>query len=201
MPVRAHPLSSEMIFALAGICWDRGYLELCCLLPLAYTSLLRTAELFSLRRDHVSFAAGKASLSLAGKSCARTGQPEEAVCDDGVALKLLLLLCASKAGPELLLNMTEYRFRRLWKEIIEELELCAKAYQPYGLRRGGACEDFSRYGDGGRLMIRGRWSNMRTARIYAQEALRVRQLSEVSDASKAKIAYWGDRFKIRFTSL
>ena len=71
----------------------------------------------------------------------------------------------------------------------------------YGIRRGGAVEDFALYGDGARLCLRGRWGSIRTAKIYAEEGLRVRQLQEVASSSLAKIDYWAAEFSRRVKTI
>ena len=201
MPTRAHPLSSMMVCALSGILWHHGFLEECCVISVAFCGMLRTAELLELRRSHVSFGLGKASLVLCGKTGTRTGSLESAVIDDAVALRLLRLLCDTKRGPEKLLSGTPYSFRRRWKWAIRSFHLNVLDHQPYGLRRGGACEDFAQFGDGPRLCLRGRWGSVRTARVYAEEALRVRQISELSKESEAAINYWATEFQRRFAAL
>lgn len=201
MPVRAPPLSAEIVFALAGLAWTSGFLEISCLLPIAFAAMLRTAEICELKASDVRFYKHKAAISLSGKSAARTGDSESVVVDDAVALRMLRMLCASKQPGELLLGGGGGLFRRRWKWLIGSLQLDSSVYQPYGLRRGGACEDFAVFGDAGRLCLRGRWSSIKTARIYAQEALRVRQLSELSQAQEALIQYWARVFAQRFASL
>ena len=201
MLTRAHPVSTQMVFAISGLCWHFGLLESCCLIPVGYCCMLRTAELLDLRKSHVSFSQGKASLILSGKTGTRTGALESTVCDDAVALKLLAMLCLSKPGPEKLLNMSSYRFRRQWRWAIEQLGLALKDYQPYGLRRGGACEDFALHGDGARLCLRGRWSSVRTAKVYAEEALRIRQLASMTSDSHATIDFWATNFMTKFKEL
>ena len=201
MPTKAHPLTCPMVFALAGLCWKHELLELCCLIPVAFCTMLRTAEILGLRRDHVSFSLGKASLQLCGKTGSRTGAAESAVVDDAVAVRLLRLLCDNKTGPEKLLSMTEYAFRKKWKWLVQQLLLCPKNYAPYGIRRGGACEDFAVFGDGARLCLKGRWGSIRTARGYAEEALRIRQSASVSAAADKAIEFWSHDFGRRFQQL
>ena len=73
---------------------------------------------------------------------------------------------------------------------ISQLLLDPSVWQPYGLRRGGACEDWATHGDAGRLCMRGRWSQIKTAKIYAVEALLIREASTMSEPHKDRVAYW-----------
>ena len=78
---------------------------------------------------------------------------------------------------------------------IEALKLDPRRFQPYGLRRGGACEDWARFMDAGRLCMRGRWQSIKIAKIYAQEALRLREQSLLSQEHKDLVSYWAKVFK------
>ena len=55
MPVRAHPAWTQLILAIAGVCWHHGHLEVCCIVPVAFCCMLRTADFLDLRRSHVAF--------------------------------------------------------------------------------------------------------------------------------------------------
>ena len=56
------------------------------------------------------------------------------------------------------------------------LGLAKLGYLPYSLRRGGAADFFRTTGSLERTAVRGRWTNVRTARFYLDEA--ARQLRE-----------------------
>ena len=163
--------------------------------------MLRTADLLDLRKSSISFCPGRAALSLCGKTGNRTGSIESAVLDDAVALKLLRLICRSKTGPQHLLAMSSCKFRQVWRWAILQLKLDAGKYQPYGIRRGGAVEDFQTYGDAGRLCIRGRWGSIRTAKLYAEEGLRVRQMEALEPESANLIKFWSAEFAKRLKAV
>ena len=123
------------------------------------------------------------------------------VCDDEIALKLLSLICSSKLPGELMLSQGPKWFRRQWKWLVSQLGLDTQSFQPYGLRRGGACEDFAHHGDAARLCLIGRWGSVKTAKLYAQEALRARQHSELSARQLSLVALWSRYFADRLSRL
>eukprot|EP00959_Pyramimonas_sp_CCMP1952_P347621 7281349-Pyramimonas_sp.AAC.1 len=64
----------------------------------------------------------------------------------------------------------------------------------YSIRRGGATHDFSYHGSLDRSIVRRRWSNSRTARIYITEGLAVlgeqRLLPASKDALSTAATFW-----------
>jgi len=67
------------------------------------------------------------------------------------------------------------------------------SFKPYSLRRGGATHHFKAFGDMSRTMEIGRWSEVRTARIYINTALleltsiQKLQTSTIQSAAKAAL--------------
>ena len=61
--------------------------------------------------------------------------------------------------------------------------------QPYSLRRGGATSPFRLGVTFDQLLVRGRWSNQRTARIYLDDALQQSSLLQFSLPSRHRLAW------------
>ena len=61
-------------------------------------------------------------------------------------------------------------------------------YRLYSFRRGGATYDFGHHGQLDRAIVRGRWSNSRTARLYTTEGLAMLGDQRLSPASKSALA-------------
>ena len=61
--------------------------------------------------------------------------------------------------------------RRKFKTCVEDIGLQNHNLQLYSLRRGGATELFRSSGSLHEVAERGRWRNLRTARIYVDAAL------------------------------
>ena len=69
-----------------------------------------------------------------------------------------------------LANMNDYRFRQLWAQSLVALQKPLK-FLPYGLRRGGATAWFNSCGSFDVVSDRGRWRNVKTTRVYVQNAM------------------------------
>jgi hypothetical protein len=194
MPNRAPPLLTEMALALAGLFLHFSLPEMACAVIVGFHCMLRTAEILSIRKCHIAWSRGKASITVLGKTSMRTGHIETVIVEDPLALLILMALCETKGPMDLMFSGTAYRFRQFWAWGISCIGFDSTAYKPYAIRRGGATEDWARYLDAGRLLMRGRWGSMATARIYAVEGLRVRDSSLVDQMQTDKMLYWGKIF-------
>ena len=126
---------------------------------------------------------------------------ETAVVDDSMVLLLLAALCQVKQPMASLYSGSSCRFRKVWAWGINGILFCSKAYLPYAIRRGGATDDWARYQDTGRLLMRGRWGSFTTAKIYAVEGLRVRDQSSVIGDQRERPNYWGGVLSVNLDGL
>ena len=139
---------------------------------MAFDFFLRTGELFLLRRCHVEFFKTEASVQLLGtKSSDLKLHSERLLAWDKTAVKGLKILCEGLHPNDLLLPTSAQRFRTLWHRAVAFFELTDFYIQPYSLRRGGATSAFRLGTSFDQLLLRGRWTHQRTARIYLDEAL------------------------------
>ena len=67
-------------------------------------------------------------------------------------------------------HCSQAHFRKAFDAAKLTLGFCADI-KPYSLRRGGATEFFRSTGSMAKTMERGRWSEMKTARIYVNTAM------------------------------
>jgi hypothetical protein len=182
MPNRCIPLCPQVVFAIAGLLqqWQQPQMGLA--VALCFGLLLRTGELFQIRAHWCHFSAGSREcvvrfyhskgLQLGNK------KTEEVVLREKVTLKVLAQLCENKLPGEPLVDFTAAQFRKYFGQAIKHLGLLGK-YQPYSLRRGGATEYFRRSGRFDLCMELGRWQNLKTCRMYVQDAM----------ATTARISY------------
>ena len=61
-------------------------------------------------------------------------------------------------------------FRATFKTLLTHMNMGHLPYKPYSLRRGGATHDFITNNSYHTLMSKGRWMNLRAAKIYVDEA-------------------------------
>eukprot|EP00438_Fugacium_kawagutii_P016600 Skav236386 [mRNA] locus=scaffold29:74303:80602:- [translate_table: standard] len=190
LPTRAVPLDAAATLAFAGLfcVWDEPRLAAGILI--AFDFFLRTGELFTLRRSQVEFFAGGASLQLLQtKSSTHQLHSERLLAWDRVAVVALRFLCQGLQPNDRLIPASAQRFRTLWHRAISFLKLDDFYIQPYSLRRGGATSAFRQGAQFDQLLVRGRWTAQRTARIYLDEALQQSSLLRFTPTSQHRLRW------------
>ena len=172
LPTRAVPLDARSATAFAGLFWFWGEHRLAAGILVAFDFFLRTGELFTLQRSQVEFFPRQASIQLQQtKSSALRLHSERLLAWDKTAVVALHFLCRNLLPGDFLLPTSAVRFRSLWHRAVSFFLLQDFYIQPYSLRRGGATSAFRLGATFDQLLVRGRWSNQKTARIYIDEAL------------------------------
>ena len=64
-----------------------------------------------------------------------------------------------------------HAWRNLFSECIQKLKLDKWEFRPYSLRRGGATHLFVKGGSLDKVLLAGRWTALKTARIYINSGL------------------------------
>ena len=172
LPTRAVPLDASTALAFCGLFWSWGEHRLAAGILVAFDFFLRTGELFLIRRQHVELFQNSASLQLTQtKSGALKLHSERLVSWDHLAFQAFKFLCHGLQPNDRLIPTSAQRFRVLWRRAVGFFLLNDYFIQPYSLRRGGATTAFRQRVSFDQLLLRGRWSHQRTARIYLDEAL------------------------------
>ena len=83
-------------------------------------------------------------------------------------------------------------FRDFFKTCLHELGLDNLGMQPYSIRRGGATHDYQLYSDAQRTVLRGRWSDVRTARIYVTDGAATIASMQITPASQTLMQYYSN---------
>jgi hypothetical protein len=71
-----------------------------------------------------------------------------------------------KIPPHIFLILKPHAWRTLFSDYIRKLKLTQWEYRPYSLRRGSATHLFVKTGSLDKVVVAGRWSAVKTARIY-----------------------------------
>ena len=203
LPTRAVPLDASTVLGFAGLFWVWKEPQLAAGIVVAFDFFLRTGELFTLRRQHVEFFASQASLQLTHtKSTTYQIHSERLLAWDALAIGALRFLAFNKEPPDFLVPRSAASFRTLWHKAVKFFLLQDFFIQPYSLRRGGATSAFRSGVSFDSLLVRGRWANQRTARIYLDEALQQSSLLSFSTSSQARLSWAKAQFPIdRFARL
>jgi len=172
-PARAWPFDVIEAKALCQSALDGGDYPLAFLFWLGFVCYLRPAEgVLRCFNDFTYSEDGKALVIDLGytKGGKRRGEKEQIICRDPLALVLFALVQEGRKPDEHLFpeGMAAYRYR--FKFYLTAMGLENFPYKPYSLRRGGATYAFSLSLNYHILMAMGRWANLRTVKIYVDEA-------------------------------
>ena len=105
------------------------------------------------------------------KSGQRHNQHEIVSVDDAMLVRWLARVLSGLLPGDPLVAQTPQAFRKLFYGSIRVLGLARFEYKPYSLRRGGATHHYRMFGNIHGTALRGRWANIKTARIYITDAL------------------------------
>ena len=170
-PRRATPITWPLIQAFAGVCLRLKWLRLTTLLLLSFVFFLRMGETLALRSGDVlcSLEDGSIILRLAASKTSPSAQQSLAHFDHRLAALIRWLL--SHFGPdEALWPFSGSHFRQCFASLSNFFSLERLQLVPYSIRRGGATYFYSKTDALDTVMIRGRWKDQSTARIYLDDA-------------------------------
>ena len=190
------PMTLQMLKAMVGLCFAWGWLEEAALLWLGYKCILRTGELFAVLVVHLQLDLDNLSgiLDLPDtKTTFRKGTAEAVTITDPALVIFLAFLNSSRAPGETLYRGTPSRFRKRFSQLAAALKMDHLYLLPYSLRRGGATQYFLETGSLDKTAVRGRWQNVKTCRVYVDEALRDKARMQIPDLRLLKRAV--DRFE------
>ena len=137
--------------------------------------MLRTGEILTLRSSHIQCDSNntKAILSLGfTKGGKRQGAAESAIIGYDLVLHFLSKW-KSLATPMSQLARNPGHWRGLFTQALTALKLESFGFRPYSLRRGGATWWFSKHHSLDKILLQGRWSAPKTARVYINEGLAI----------------------------
>ena len=142
-------------------------------LLVGFYGLLRTGELLALQnwQIHMSGSAEPAVVSLGlTKSGKRQGAAESVTISKLSVLQLLWKWKQSAPTHEFL-TAKPHVWRDMFVRCLEALGLDSWGFRSYSLRRGGATSLFVKVGSLDRVLLLGRWTAVKTAKIYLNSGL------------------------------
>ena len=197
LPLRAWPLSPSQAMALAWVCTSWGLPDIALTLLIQFDGVLRTGEAFmATKADFRWNGRNSAFLSLhRTKGSSRKGSPEGVSLESPLVLALLYDWFFVQKRPQLL-EHSPAQFRYYFSESVRECHLEGH-FRPYSLRRGGATAHFIAGGSLDRTAERGRWGNLRTARVYINTSLSDRAQQEQSESCNSRVAHFAHAMRAR----
>ena len=94
------------------------------------------------------------------------GAQEVVTIDEPLVGFWLKRACEGVLNDAQLMTGGPHQFRTFFQQAITTLGLQELGFKPYSLRRGGATHDFLSHHNVQRTLMRGRWGDVRTGRIY-----------------------------------
>ena len=173
-PFRAPPLSWIAVRAIAFELMHAGEPDIAVLVVIAFLGFLRTTEFCTLTVGQLVFNSSLTKMQILfpnSKSAQRTGNVEMVHINRPALVKYCHILTRSKVASERLVPSSAAHFRRVFAEAVSTAGLSAQRFKPYSLRRGGATYHFKKFKSLDRTMEVGRWSELKTARVYINTAL------------------------------
>ena len=137
---------------------------------------------------------GKGVLSLPWtKTSAQKGARENIMIDDQyVGVWMHRQLSADPGGK--LWPGTLPAFHAAFREALSAVGCSHLKLSAYSLRRGGATHEFMSSADLARVMLRGRWSSARTAKIYIEDGAAVLAEMNYPRATANALEHWCQQF-------
>ena len=167
VPVRALPASWELVEAMIGVALHANQARLALLLGLSFHAMLRTSEMMALTKDHLLFHQQHQSLSvIIPTSKTSQGNPQVLQVTDPVLASMAQLSLRSLKRGRKLWAHGPHAFRRRFQQLLQKLGFQPHSYYPYSLRRGGATWWYNTTLSLDSTVMRGRWANQKTCRIY-----------------------------------
>ena len=171
---RAPPMTQGVALAVAGVMLSVGHPRSALAVALAFHCVLRTGEALMVRKCDVTIAkSGKSAIInlRLTKSGQRLNQHEVVSVDDAKLIQWLRRVLDKLKPGDPIVAQTPQGFRKLFYGALKVLGLSGYHFKPYSLRRGGATHHYRVKGDLNGTALRGRWANIKTARIYITDAL------------------------------
>jgi hypothetical protein len=191
LPARAPPLTLVLVYALAHYCRSKGWTDTLVLLLLGFHTYARTGELFSAKVGdfdiHPTTGMGVWRLPLS-KSGQRQGSVESLTINDQWVGLLVYGFCRNKPPGDFLRVASPPQQRLRLNEALAALSF-DWGFRWYSVRRGGATHDYRMTGNLPAIMLRGRWGDMKTARIYLTDGLARAQELRLTDALKQRLEH------------
>ena len=149
-----------------------GILDYAAIVLTAFHSFLRIGEAFAICRQAICLNAESCGIIQLGwtKGAKRKGAEEFTHVEETCVGRLLLRALTLKSLTEPLLAGSAGGFRRWFEDACCRLGVAHCGFRPYSLRRGGATHHWEVGGNLAKTIERGRWSSVKTARIYLVEA-------------------------------
>ena len=173
VPVRAPPLTEPVLRAMVGWAFFYEHYTFGLSLLVGFYGLLRTGELLALQAWQVHMTSGSqpAVLNLGLTKAGKRQGAAESVTISELSVVQLLWKWKAQVSPYEFLTDKPHVWRNLFQTCLDNLQIQEWGFRPYSLRRGGATCLFIKVGSLDRVLLMGRWTAIKTAKIYLNSGL------------------------------
>eukprot|EP00438_Fugacium_kawagutii_P010420 Skav220420 [mRNA] locus=scaffold639:671867:673685:+ [translate_table: standard] len=186
IPNRAPPLPEHLLQAMVGWALFHNHNSFAVSLLIGFYGMLRTGELLQVRASHltVSTRERQALLSLGfTKTGKRHGAAESVVLGHDTVFKAVTQW-KKLATSAMSLTPCPAKWRSLFNDALQGLQITEWSFRPYSLRRGGANFWFQMHQNMDRILVQGRWHTQKSARLYINEGMAVLAQMQLPPADK-----------------
>ena len=173
IPQRAPPMSESVLKAMVGWSVMHEHYGFALSLLVGFHGLLRTGDLLGIQAWQVNItgACSPAVINLGLTKAGKRQGAAESITITERSVLCWLWLWKRSVGPHDFLTCKPHAWRSLFNECLECLQLLPWEFRPYSLRRGGATFLFTKCGSLDRVLLAGRWTAVKTAKIYLNSGL------------------------------
>ena len=173
IPSRAPPFPETVVLALAGRAFFRNENQFGLSILIGFYAMLRTGEVLGLNSSHIAMS-GPTKPAIISLGFTKAGQRQgaaESVTITVLPVLRLLWRWKTSVSPRTPLCPAPHIWRQQFNEALSALSLSDWSFRPYSLRRGGATFWFTKHGSLDKLLLQGRWTAIKTARLYINEGV------------------------------
>lgn len=170
-PHRATPLTWQITQAFIGLCLEQRWFRLALLLLTGFIFFLRLGEILALEFEDFAIHRGESTVLIRIAASKTSPLAQQSLVHEDATLASLvshILRLLPSAGRVWLFSATY--FRTCFKAFNDFFNLGPYNFVPYSIRRGGATYFYILFGSLDRVVTRGRWKDVNTARIYLDDA-------------------------------
>eukprot|EP00438_Fugacium_kawagutii_P015463 Skav202293 [mRNA] locus=scaffold3364:80637:81413:- [translate_table: standard] len=169
LPLRAVPMPWSVLKVLASAAWTARQFDIVLCLLLGFAFYLRTMEKLNLRSEDVAIRGSDIFVTLEETKTSKQFKQSLVVRNLHLA-NILREGLAHLPSSGVIWHFSPGKFRDSFNFLLKHVDLSHMQFSLYSLRRGGAMYAYVSSRNIEDIAIRGRWKDIRTARIYLDDA-------------------------------
>lgn len=171
LPSRAVPMPWPVLKALVATAWRLEHFDLGLCLLLGFVFYLRTMEMITLKLDDIVVDSGRGQVIVCLDNTKTSGPfSQSLVVRNPQLARIVSFGCSKLQGQSHVWQYPVGLFRTCFTRLLQHFDLLSFNFSLYSLRRGGATFSYASTHDLNRVVLQGRWKDLKTARLYLDDA-------------------------------